>query len=793
MSRFYKTSQATPIDYGFELPYEEMYRGLMQKQGQQDAALSGLSAMGQVGQVRDVDKEDLIQWKQRIDQQSSELARMDLTSSDGKRKFMEFTQNVRDMSSPGGAIGQMYENYARQTKTIDHLKKLDKKDPERLQKYIQMALSGPKTLPGGIDTNMIGGDYYNYQFDAEPVDYIDIPTKITQHGKDIAASSFSREQDSVGNWIWTNKTTGKEVSYDEVLNVIIPKIGSDSQLVNYYKEGLKFEEYDLDENGNIIQPFSVEMYVDKQGNEQLKYTPNLNSMLGRTIDAVAKQYSFRDQSVSNTTKINPLYEHEWKKKLDEAKPLLFIENENQLIKPTKDLSEIKTIADRNLLDAQGQLEMLKNLDKTTGSKLSTLSIAKPLAQMNSGELAGIIKSLRNQDGSIPEQYQKFSQKIATAIANKQRVENYENELNNLSVDVNKIDFSNYSVKGAVARMTRGIAKEGSNVFPKGAKVGLTGQSLIGYENNEQGIYRELFKYAVANDLIDYENNSLRESAYEGSTGLNDDEAMVLTSMIKSKGKDLVNIKNKYSAISSPDDQLIPVTGATWFMMKNPDGSLDEDGSEFVTNTINQNISNFDLLTPGETGELSMVPNSERPYFDETPRVLYETTPREDGSYYGYVQGYKGTGDNKVASTYYFKADQAAVKYRGQVVRLSDYMSSQPAYKVDGLLKNMVFNTGGVYEHNDMVPTERGPAVMTVSSPRSWNKTLADDNFRNINTFYNDSKFQITLKTSDGHVEVLNGPKAQTYIMGLASNPNVLFPQFEINSTQFPKFSKPEKK
>jgi hypothetical protein len=353
MSRYYQTSMSQPVDFGYDLPFEQMQQALLMKNAYQEQSLAQSELLGEVQNVREVDKPLISKYKENLDSQIEELSRMDLTSREGRQKFNDLSKTVRKAVGPTGAIGAAYNNYAQEQAYIKHIKEHKDMSPNRKNELIQLVTSGqynPAVIEGEIG-DFSGGKYSQYRT-IEPAKEVDIAKDLDERLKGFIANSFSKEEDKVrGGWIYRHKTTDEVVKPEEIMEASLGIINSNPDLYYpYIEEGamLGMPGFTDETVFNPILPFSA---IDPKTNQEVQgYMPNPNSPLGQAIGYVVNKYAHTKTSESDTQREDPYYSKLYSKKLaeEEATPTIDFESEPTKVKVgtffsvNKDASEAGT-------------------------------------------------------------------------------------------------------------------------------------------------------------------------------------------------------------------------------------------------------------------------------------------------------------------------------------------------------------------------------------------------------------------------------------------------------------------
>jgi len=140
MSRFYKTSRGTPIDWAYDMPFQEMYQGLAAKQMQQDSEVATTKewkAQGQKLQSLTADNdqaEGIMKW---IDDSADKFSNMDLTDRVNRNEVRDFSREVSKTFSQYGAAGNIQANHDARAARYKELKEVHKDNPMMVEKAMR--------------------------------------------------------------------------------------------------------------------------------------------------------------------------------------------------------------------------------------------------------------------------------------------------------------------------------------------------------------------------------------------------------------------------------------------------------------------------------------------------------------------------------------------------------------------------------------------------------------------------------------------------------------------------------
>jgi hypothetical protein len=332
MSRYYQTSQSNPLDYGYELPFDEMMQALAAKTTMQDQALAGVNVLGKLENVRAQDKPVLQEFSKYLNENINKLSSTDLTSGEGRRAYMDFNKKVREATGPTGLVGAMYSNYKAEQDFIKSIKENKTMAANRKDKIINKYTSQPGTYKGEFDLNQLSGGQYSGFKAYNPVDNVDITKAIDDYVEKTKASEFTTEYDkNTGAVIYRHKKSGEQVTPERIFDIAMKKAMNDPAMMAYYREGVEIGEYK-------DSPFYIPT-VDANGNET--FVPNPNNIIVANALAVADKYSYNKTLDSRTERYDDIYFHRVKNQIDTYTPTVLVGTNSTEVKPPETVSEIQ--------------------------------------------------------------------------------------------------------------------------------------------------------------------------------------------------------------------------------------------------------------------------------------------------------------------------------------------------------------------------------------------------------------------------------------------------------------------
>lgn len=172
INRYMVHAQAPQNQQFYQLPFNQIYQALQSKQLEQDTRLAKAQELGlKVNEVNRLDNDSDIaeynKWVDGIRSQVMDLSNQDLTTTEGKRTFRDFTHQIGKDFSPTGIASAFQGRYDSYAKQVQDYKDFYENNPE-LAKYY---------------SNIINKGEFDY--DAATRDWTN-PTAGQQHYQDIS-------------------------------------------------------------------------------------------------------------------------------------------------------------------------------------------------------------------------------------------------------------------------------------------------------------------------------------------------------------------------------------------------------------------------------------------------------------------------------------------------------------------------------------------------------------------------------------------------------------------------------
>lgn len=626
MSRYYQTSMSQPVDFGYELPFQETANALLMKQAQQDQAMGHVQMLGEVQNTRAIDEPGIMAFKNKVDSQIDELSKLDLTSREGKNRYMQLSKEVRSAVGPGGAINAMYDNLAKEQAFVKSVSENKNIEPHRKEAWIRK-VTDPNFNPAVMSSEeegFVGGQYNRYKTPS-PLEYVDYAGDLDGFLKGITANSYSKEWSAPKNgYIYKHKNSGKELTEEEVLRTSLDFIRSNpNKYYGYLNEGVQLGlmpgAESIDDIPDLVE-IEREVLDPKTGKTEVirEVMPNPQSPIGNALSAVMGKYGFRNIEESDVITGTEAYGFErFKKSLEEEfdLPMIDFETNPTTVTPAK-YNDIKGTITTN---TSGVMEEIKKVNAIAGT--SGLTISPAIAHFNQAQLADQINTLRQQNQS----------------------ENVGGALDKLISELNNLYASKYAENQYL--------EEAYKEAYKAAKTPAEKTRLEQYKS--QGLFRIGADGGLKIDGIDDYNKYMLKNS--------------------------INAYNKF--LKDPKDKVfnLPSTQSSTFKMYHPDGSLVDE--ETIKNT---NKAVHKLAKDGTVGDALLYEVDDKGHIKShkqsigigSSTVVFDQIPRSDGKMYA-IYTYQ-EGDNIVKKA----MDMEAIIVNGEKI------SGSAASKVDSHVVRM---------------------------------------------------------------------------------------------------------
>lgn len=635
MSRYYQTSMSQPVDFGYELPFQETANALLMKQAQQDQAMGHVQMLGEVQNTRAVDEPGIMAFKNKVDSQIDELSKLDLTSREGKNRYMQLSKEVRSAVGPGGAINAMYDNLAKEQAFVKSVSENKNIEPHRKEAWIRK-VTDPNFNPavmGSEEEGFVGGEYNRYK-SPTPLEYVSYADDLDKFLDKMTANSHTKEWSSTRNgYIYKHKDTKKELTEEEVLRTSLDFIRSNPhKYYGYLNEGIQLGlipgAESIDDVPDLVETEREVLNPETGKTEVIREViPNPQSPIGNALSAVMGKYGFRQTEESDVITGTDAYVFEpFKKKVEEGPNLPMIDFESN---PT-------TVTPANHNDIKGTIttntsvvmEEIKRVNEISGT--SGLTISPSIAHFNQAQLEEQINTLRQQNQS----------------------ENVGGALDKLISELNNLYASKYA----------------ENQYLEEA-------------------YKEAYKAAGSDIqrsmLEDYKKRGYITVGANGEMRIRSRSAVggnfEIDAATKSSLKKSINAYNEF--LKDPKDKAfnLPSTQSSTFKMYHPDGSLvDEETIQNTNKAIHKNAKDGNVgdALLYEVDDKGHIKSENQSIGIGSSTVVFDQIPRSDGKMYA-IYTYQ-EGDNIVKKA----MDMEAIIVNGKKI------SGSAASKVDSHVVRM---------------------------------------------------------------------------------------------------------
>jgi hypothetical protein len=288
MSRFYQTSRSTPVDWAYDMPFQEMFQGLVAKQSIQDAGRAigdKAEAQGQTLQFLNRDKGVAQEGMQWINDSVDEFSNQDLTDPVNRNKLNSFSKEVARSFSPNGKYGNVqgnYDAYKTYAKGLDDNKNLQEFQREAaknhwLEKY------------DGVGGEAKYGDDYNSFQGKGVTDYVDLNSEWNTIAKEIQSNKVERGGSSAAGMYIQDWNKYEESTPQDRMAIAYSGLLRSPKIQNYLNEGKEYGWLDKKQfEGDV---FSVNESGKLIGGNQSNY-------LGAIYNAGAAQKGYTDKQTS---------------------------------------------------------------------------------------------------------------------------------------------------------------------------------------------------------------------------------------------------------------------------------------------------------------------------------------------------------------------------------------------------------------------------------------------------------------------------------------------------------------
>jgi len=320
----------------WQLPFDELARGLKQKQNTQDAAIKDLEAQKELAAKLNSLPQDRVEAISLIDNiytQSNALSTgVDLTTREGMTAVQMLKDGVRKEFSPGGKANAIETN-------LNTYNEWDKRQQEKLAKGTiskEQYELGSKFLmnnySGVGEFNPITGMYNSFNTE-EIADYVNVNDRLKELVKDTKANASKVTTDAFSGdqkWVITTTNGVEEVTERRIMEIAIQKLYRDDNTISYLSQNQKFGaipegSFYSSETGEytpymleVIQDRNTKEFISREDYDNLTEQEKSNYIIGESlnpahylaapIQAVASELGFKDTTFSRTLKTNSFAE-----------------------------------------------------------------------------------------------------------------------------------------------------------------------------------------------------------------------------------------------------------------------------------------------------------------------------------------------------------------------------------------------------------------------------------------------------------------------------------------------------
>jgi hypothetical protein len=780
MSRFYQTSESPIVDYSFKLPYNEMKQFMQEKDLMQANQLQSLSLIdAELNKpVRDIDVQRNMQFRKQIEEQTSKLSEMDLTSSEGKREYTKLLSTVKKALSPGGEIEKQYANYAAEQENIKSIMENKDANPNLKPLYIQLLKSqshSPATNSKSDASDFYGGEYSSFS-PVSPAKHVDFFKEISAALNHIKADEYEDIKDSrSGGYITTLKQGRRGITKERVMEIAVNMIKQNPDIGIYYQDLLSLGV--ADPTQEIFK--EVKTIDPKTKKELVNYKPNESNELGAAIKAAMDTYSFTETKTSKTSKEDSFALEDHKKQLEmDAKNVTVSVNSGMMTVNPGNPTAISNDYAGNINTISSEIKRIKAAGEWSGVKLPNGKTY--FSQLNAAELTSTIQDM--QAKGFDEKFPVLMQAAVNAQISLQKKEQFKKDIEILNADdiynvLNSkrfyrghvldilTDENPHNVYSNFAR-TKTLTSDDANMletFFKKSKY--KNYSDLAKEKNKGAIIKEAILALTEGGHIDISNSS------QGVAGKYLNELLKNTKGWNSTttGSDL----NKSKVVEFP----ITATQNPGFRIYDPATGTIVSDAKLNTETMKA-LESFDFSMiqlfeePGgktSTGKFKTAQGAKV----KSPTMM-ETAPRNDGGLWGYVVD----ADNKKQ---WFRLKDVNVSIEKKlptggattfVTNLQDHIASAPSYKIDNLVRAMAYNNMPNYSFNKPFGNESVKVDVNYKKAHANSEKIA----KGQDLFYNSSDFVVRLNFSDGTSKQLVGPQAYNALLQYSEGVTLPSPQ-----------------
>jgi hypothetical protein len=303
MSRFYNTSQSNPIDWAYQLPYQEMMQGVLSKQAIQDQGTLTLENIEAAGEnIRHLSKDSDTARTQAdwLNKNIDEFSNQDLTDRSNRSKLKSFSREAAKRWGSQGVVGAMGRSVDARDTYLKQLEENDKLTPHDRR----VARDAYDKAYGGLgDDSPYGGTYSTYKGEMLS-DSQDIPTIVRDVFAKIKPDIESNEWTEEMGMYFKDRTAYTSLTSIQKQEAVLEGILSSPAIRSYMEESLLFGRDPSITQESLTSPTYIEFLdgdgTTRKGLNPKSYKANLlhqgSNMLGSDIRSSSK---IRNNSAAN--------------------------------------------------------------------------------------------------------------------------------------------------------------------------------------------------------------------------------------------------------------------------------------------------------------------------------------------------------------------------------------------------------------------------------------------------------------------------------------------------------------
>lgn len=278
MSRYYKTAGANPIDFAFQLPYQELAQAMDMKSMQQEQQLAQMDraqALGLQLQFLEKDRAKVNETMKWMNDTADSYSNIDLTDPVNAAKVRDFTREVARTFSPYGQMGQVNQNYMSYHKfadAIDSNKNLNSDQKEAAKQWAYYNYQGV----GGADRY---GDSYNQFHGYTPADFVNIPEYLRGIIKDMEPTIREKKWTEKVGMYFEDYEEYQKMKPAEAMQRVIEGALNEAPIQQYIRDAVNMGFDPMINKDTMSAPVLYEVerqYQDEEGNMQTRTELDFN-------------------------------------------------------------------------------------------------------------------------------------------------------------------------------------------------------------------------------------------------------------------------------------------------------------------------------------------------------------------------------------------------------------------------------------------------------------------------------------------------------------------------------------